>query len=363
MVGRDEEMPEHSNEATGRGWGPSRRPDDGRGFETRSGPGWPILALTLLVASCGGGVTVNDDERQALADYEAAAEDSAVALDGVGEATATLAARLEDGSPDAMVDAALDAQTLRLTELEEALDALEDAETLLQHAHYGDAPGVRREALAGAVLYVLGAAALAVTMRALNDRMNEARTRRDAALEAEDFDAYADEQRTMAETGTQAAETLLTKVIPNPIDRVVSGIPGGQLVISTRDAVNDVSTLVATDACRVAPDSEECRIGATTADSESVLDVPAGTLQVSVTGPGLARTLVDGVEVPEGGLVTLDIDPIEHADIPGEGAGDVLHCNGTFGCFDNSNPDAWPGDSFASECMFEGGSPMPGPCP
>ena len=183
------------------------------------------------------------------------------------------------------------------------------------------------------------------------------------ALEAEDFDAYADEQRTMAETGTQAAETLLTKVIPNPIDRVVSGIPGGQLVISTRDAVNDVSTLVATDACRVAPDSEECRIGATTADSESVLDVPAGTLQVSVTGPGLARTLVDGVEVPEGGLVTLDIDPIEHADIPGEGAGDVLHCNGTFGCFDNSNPDAWPGDSFASECMFEGGSPMPGPCP
>lgn len=330
-------------------------------IESRSG--FSMLALALLLASCGGGVTVSEAERQALADYEAAAGDSAAALDGLAEATATLAARLDDGASDAMVDEAIDAQALRLTELEDAIEALEAAEAQLQRSVYGDAPGVRREPLAGAALYALGVAAFAVTMRALNNRMNEARARRDAALVAEDPEAYAAAQGEMGEVAVEAARQLVTKVIPNPVDRVASSVPVGQLLITARDAVNDVTTLVATDACRVDPESDECKLGATTADSETAFEVPAGTLQVSVTGPGLARTIVDGVEVPEGGLVALEIDPVEHADLPGEGAGDVLHCNGTFGCFDNSNPDAWPDDSFMTECMFEGGSPMPGPCP
>lgn len=69
------------------------------------------------------------------------------------------------------------------------------------------------------------------------------------------------------------------------------------------------------------------------------------------------------MELPEGGRVTLEIDPVEHADLPGEDTGDVLHCNGTFGSFDDRDPSAWPGDSFMRECMSEGGTPMSGPCP
>lgn len=314
------------------------------------------LAAALLVG-CDGGVVVSEGERRALADYEEAAADGARAFESLGAATDALDAQLEADADDAAVDAAIDALATEVAALERAVQDLEEAELELRRASYGDAPGVRRDALAGAVLYVVGVAAFAVTMRALSDRMSQTRTRRDQALEREDFTAYERERAEMRSLGAQAAQQLVTKVLPNPVRRAASLVPGAELVITAQSAISDVTTLAATDACRVAPDSDECRFGASTADSGAVVVIPAGELQITVTAPGLARTVVDGVVVAEGERVTLEVDLPAHADLPGENDGDIQHCYGHFGCFDGTS------DWLPTECASEGGTPMPGPCP
>lgn len=331
--------------------------------------GVAAAALAALgLASCGG-VTVSEMERQGLADYEQAAADTVRALDGLGQTSATLAMRAESEASDAMIDDAIDAQAARLSELEDAVGALQSAEELLQRSAYGPEPGVRREGLAAAALFVLTAAALAVTMRALSDAMLERRPRRDAALVDGDVAAYEEEQREINRLGVQAAETLVTKVVPNPVERAIGLVPGGELALTLRGTAQDLTTLTATDACRVDPDSDDCRLGATTGDSSMPVEVPAGTLQVVVTGPGLARTVVDDVSVAEGERVTVEIDLVEYDELPAEGASGVESCRGTYTdtgahfCFDStSGYDTL--EDFRTECTVSGfpGTVHSGPC-
>ncbi|MBW2462380.1 MAG: hypothetical protein JRH11_12100 [Deltaproteobacteria bacterium] len=285
-----------------------------------------------------------------------AAEETAAALSGLALAAETITTRVDDGASDAMIDMAIDEQATRITELENAAGDLEDAEALLQSAAYGSEPGVRREGLAAYAAYWLAVIAFAATLNAISDDMLAERMMRDAALARDDIEAAQMHRRNIAASGTRGVETIITKVVPNPINTVVSLNPVGAILVPARDAFNDATTLVATDECRIDPESDDCKFGATTADSETDIEVPAGTLQVAVTGDGLARTVVD-VDVAEGERVVLEIDPVRTADLPVEGAGDILHCFGTFGCFDGTS------DWVPAECRSEGGTPMPGPCP
>ncbi|MBX3273688.1 MAG: hypothetical protein KF729_25715 [Sandaracinaceae bacterium] len=284
--------------------------------------GWGPLALALAAATaCGsesGPRVVTAEERAALERHVAAARMAVASVDALASSTDSMLAALEDGSSDAVVDERLAAHEAAVAGLEAAVAALVDAESPLDYAHYGDAPVVHREALLGPVLFVLGAAALAVTMRALNRRMNEQRALRDAAAEREDGEAYRAAHRAMSEIGIEAAEALVEKVVPNPLDRIASTTRVGNVLVSARDTYSDLDVLVGSSACAGDAMAQECRIGASRTDTGAPVVVPADTLQVIVTGSEVSRVVVDDVLVGEGERVTLEL-----------GAREAAHCSFT----------------------------------
>lgn len=227
-------------------------------------------------------------------------------LEDLGAAARGLGQALEEGADDATIDAQIEALAVAIDALEASAAELAEAEMALQQEHYGVEPGVAREGL-GPYYYafVLTVTAFAGYLKMQSDAMQAAQGRRDEAYAREDFEAVQQETENIARAGTQAVEAIANKLIPNPVDTIVSTTPVGTLLVQAAGSAEDLTTLVSTAQCAEDPMAEDCRIAAHRGASGQV---PAGAVQVYVTGARRARAVIDQVLIREGETTTLAVN-------------------------------------------------------
>jgi hypothetical protein len=350
---------------------------NGRGVVARTGAAamaWVFGVTVCVGAGCGGGGNAapgsgsSADTSQTLDDYSSAADELVDRMDDVVRGVVDLQTALDAADDDA-VDAALDAQPAQLDAVEDVIERLRSAEQDLNDEQFGEDPQVvQAQALLPALAALAGLAAFAKWLREQNAAANEARMRRDAAANGIDAntpgasDDYTRAQNDLNNVGADVIRRTTTEVVTQLVLSPVEPTSVGGIVIKelAGQAVQEgMTVLTSTPECKQAPPATGCRIGITRTGASGEARAPSGTLTVSISGDGVARTELEDVELLPGEVIEIWIDVVESQDVGSGGSG----AGSGAGSGSGSGSDAGSGSGSGGSSGGAGtGSTTPGIC-
>lgn len=289
-----------------------------------------LFFFVLSLPGCYG--TANDDDddttntdteveeytefRTQLTAYNTSVDDLHTWFENYAENLNSLDTALNDTSATddaAAIGSLIDEQAALTDQLNGLIAALEDAETNIQNSLDSDNQReLQREVsfaiTTGAILFSLGAYLFAKKSSDLKDKLLEQRSEldeiSDKVLNLEDgaSEAYAAKKEEMQETGKEAIQTLASKVTT---DLVLSGVnpasTGGVILkeVAGNTMEEGLSVISSTKTCETDSESDDCKIGITKTDSDGKAKVPAGEVNINVSGEGISRVVAENIEVNE----------------------------------------------------------------